>query len=209
MIVGLILFSFIILFQFLSVKYLKKLVFRVLFFCVFIIVLFSCLYVEDYFFIEMGGFFDTLRLSLIILRFWVTALMRIARFKILKTDEFSRVFIFLVNFLGVILLITFMVGDYFYFYLFFEVSLIPTFFIIMGWGYQPERLQAGIYFIFYTLTASLPLLIGILMFFNFSFSLYYLFPILGVLPKLNIRAVLAIIYIIAFLVKLPIYITHL
>jgi len=28
----------------------------------------------------------------------------------------------------------------------------------MGWGYQPERLQAFIYFFFYTLFASLPLL---------------------------------------------------
>ena len=32
----------------------------------------------------------------------------------------------------------------------------------MGWGYQPERVQAGIYLLFYTLLASLPLLVAIL-----------------------------------------------
>jgi NADH-ubiquinone oxidoreductase chain 4 len=34
--------------------------------------------------------------------------------------------------------------------------------LILGWGYQPERVQAGIYLLFYTLLASLPLLVGIL-----------------------------------------------
>jgi NADH-ubiquinone oxidoreductase chain 4 len=40
--------------------------------------------------------------------------------------------------------------------------LIPTLFLILGWGYQPERVQAGIYLLFYTLLAPLPLLVGIL-----------------------------------------------
>ena len=35
----------------------------------------------------------------------------------------------------------------------------PTLFLILGWGYQPERVQAGIYLLFYTLLASLPLLV--------------------------------------------------
>ena len=36
----------------------------------------------------------------------------------------------------------------------------------MVWGYQPERVQAGIYLLFYTLLASLPLLVGILFVYN-------------------------------------------
>jgi NADH-ubiquinone oxidoreductase chain 4 len=40
--------------------------------------------------------------------------------------------------------------------------LIPTLFLILAWGYQPEQDQAGIYLLFYTLLASLPLLVGIL-----------------------------------------------
>jgi hypothetical protein len=40
--------------------------------------------------------------------------------------------------------------------------LIPTLFLILGLGYQPERVQAGIYLMFYTLLPSLLLLVGIL-----------------------------------------------
>ena len=50
----------------------------------------------------------------------------------------------------------------FVFYVFFESRLIPTLFLILGWGYQPECIQAGSYLSFYTLLASLPLLVGIL-----------------------------------------------
>jgi len=44
--------------------------------------------------------------------------------------------------------------------------LISTLFLILGWGYQPEQVQAGIYLLFYTLLASLPLLVGILFVYN-------------------------------------------
>jgi NADH-ubiquinone oxidoreductase chain 4 len=45
---------------------------------------------------------------------------------------------------------------------FFESRLIRTLFLIFGWGYQPERVQVGIHLLFYTLLASLSLLVGIL-----------------------------------------------
>ena len=51
---------------------------------------------------------------------------------------------------------------YFLFIYFFESRMIPTSFLILGWGYQPERVQAGIILLFYTLLASLPLFVGIL-----------------------------------------------
>jgi len=38
--------------------------------------------------------------------------------------------------------------------------------LILDWEYQPERVQAGIYLLFYTLLASLPLLVGILFIYN-------------------------------------------
>lgn len=95
----------------------------------------------------------------------------------------------------------------FIFYLFFESSLIPTFFLILGWGYQPERIQAGIYLLFYTLFASLPLLISIFNVYNyidslnlfiFSFIQNYCFGIYSYFSLLM-----------AFLVKMPIFIFHL
>ena len=45
---------------------------------------------------------------------------------------------------------------------FFESRLIPILFLILGLGYQLERVQVGIYLLFDTLLASLPLLVGIL-----------------------------------------------
>jgi NADH-ubiquinone oxidoreductase chain 4 len=45
--------------------------------------------------------------------------------------------------------------------------LIPTLFFILGWGYQPERVQAGIYVLLYTLLASLLLLVATLFVYNY------------------------------------------
>ena len=47
------------------------------------------------------------------------------------------------------------------FYVFFEASLIPVTVMVLGWGYQPERLQARGYLVLYTVGASLPLLVSI------------------------------------------------
>ena len=48
------------------------------------------------------------------------------------------------------------------FYVMFEATLIPTLIIITRWGNQTERLNAGTYFLFYTLAGSLPLLVALL-----------------------------------------------
>jgi NADH-ubiquinone oxidoreductase chain 4 len=91
------------------------------------------------------------------------------------------------------------------FYLFFERRLIPTLLLILGWGYQPERLQAGIYLLFYTLLASLPLLVGIFYLINCSFSLS-----LSLLKDVSIFYDLFYLCIIfAFLVKMPMFLVHL
>ena len=71
------------------------------------------------------------------------------------------IFLFIVVLL-IFLVCTFSRLNVFSFYLFFERRLIPTLFLILGWGYQPERLQAGIYLLFYTLLDSLPMLVGIM-----------------------------------------------
>ena len=50
------------------------------------------------------------------------------------------------------------------FYILFEVSLLPTLFIVLLYGYQPEKLRAGQYLLLYTVLASLPLLLSLLTF---------------------------------------------
>ena len=84
-------------------------------------------------------------------------------------------FLFNIIFLLFILLLTFRCINLFLFYVFFERRLIPTLFLILGWGYQPERLQAGLYLLFYTLFASLPLLIALFYIINNFYSLNFLF----------------------------------
>ena len=148
---------------------------------------------------------DILSFGLILLSFWICALIIIARSSINFLN--LNVFYFLLNifFLIFFLYITFRCLNLFIFYLFFERRLIPTFFLILGWGFQPERLQAGLYLLFYTLFASLPLLLGLFFILNEKKSLIVLF-----LLNFDFENVLFYFFLIfAFLVKIPIYIVHL
>lgn len=108
-------------------------------------------------------------------------------------------------------MVTFLVNDLIIFYFFFEASLIPTLIIIIGWGYQPERIQAGVYFMFYTLTASLPLLLVGVYYFNFLGGV--VLGDINVFLNLKVSSCIGVILFlmtrIAFLVKLPMYFTHL
>ena len=99
---------------------------------------------------------------LILLRFWIMGLVCCASQKICELKNFPRGFLVVSVLLMLRLVLTFSSMDYLSFYIFFESSLIPTMILILGWGYQPERLQAGVYMLFYTLFASLPLLVSLL-----------------------------------------------
>nr|WIS40138.1 NADH dehydrogenase subunit 1 [Facelina auriculata] len=92
------------------------------------------------------------------------------------------------------------------FYIFFEISLIPTLALIIGWGYQPERLQAGSYMMMYTVSASLPLLI-VLLFHSASVGSMEFFLMNLIPSKFSGLVLLGILG--AFLVKLPMYGVHL
>lgn len=61
------------------------------------------------------------------------------------------------------LIIAFAATEVIIFYVIFEATLIPTLIIITRWGNQTERLNAGVYFLFYTLAGSLPLLVALLL----------------------------------------------
>jgi len=112
--------------------------------------------------------------------------------------------LFIIIILLILLYLTFCSLNLFLFYLFFERRLIPTFFLILGWGYQPERLQAGLYLLFYTLLASLPLLMGIFFCYNFNKTIYF-----NLLVMDYNYLLFYLVIILAFLVKIPIYLFHL
>src|SRR5205814_9869116 len=74
-----------------------------------------------------------------------------------RTKEYYAMFMLLqVGMLGV-----FMSLDFFLFYVFWEVMLVPMYFIIGVWG-GPRKLYAAIKFFLYTLAGSVLMLLGIL-----------------------------------------------
>lgn len=143
--------------------------------------------------------------GIILLRLWICSLILIARERVNRLNNYTHLFLFLIVILLILLFLTFRRTSVFIFYLFFERSLIPTLFLILGWGYQPERLQAGVYLLFYTLLASLPLLVGIFYIYKFNDSLYI--PLLYTLNISQFLIYLRLIF--AFLVKMPIFLVHL
>lgn len=149
---------------------------------------------------------QTINTILIALSMWVSALIIIASWKILLLKKREKRLIILINLLLIILVFVFSTNNIIIFYILFEASLIPTFLIILGWGYQPERLEATNYLIIYTILASLPLLVSILTLTNKEGSV--LFFCLNI-KRGQINYFWWFVIILAFLVKTPIYLTHL
>nr|YP_010429017.1 NADH dehydrogenase subunit 4 [Curetis acuta]USO21413.1 NADH dehydrogenase subunit 4 [Curetis acuta] len=149
--------------------------------------------------------YDMISFGLILLSIWVCALMIMASENLYKTNLYVNFFLLNILLLLVLLYLTFSVMNMFMFYLFFEASLIPTLMLIVGWGYQPERIQAGMYLLFYTLFMSLPLLLSIFYLYNktnclmmymmkfYDMNLFFFYVSM----------------IMAFLVKMPMYFVHL
>nr|YP_010621040.1 NADH dehydrogenase subunit 4 [Periplaneta svenhedini]WAX39423.1 NADH dehydrogenase subunit 4 [Periplaneta svenhedini] len=148
---------------------------------------------------------DLISFGLILLSLWICVLMVMASESIVHYNYYNNFFLFVVIMLTIMLYCTFSSLSMFSFYLFFEGSLIPTLFLILGWGYQPERLQAGIYLLFYTLLASLPLLVGMFYIYNFLGLLYI--PLL--VNNFYINNLFYLGMIMAFLVKMPMFLVHL
>lgn len=156
----------------------------------------------------MGGgcVLDSLSSSLIILTLWLTLLIALANWYAPRRGWLYSMFMLMI----IALILSFTSQAILLFYFFFESSLLVIFIIIIGWGYQPERLLASLALVFYTLFASLPLLVAILSLrcqtpvFSFSGALSC-----GHLTPGGVRTRLSIIWLLAFVVKLPVYFVHL
>nr|QOL00811.1 NADH dehydrogenase subunit 4 [Yunnanites coriacea] len=148
---------------------------------------------------------DYYSFSLVLLSFWICSLMLTSSGVVYNLKNYSQFFVFVVLFLLIMLYCSFSSMSLMMFYIFFEGSLMPTLFLILGWGYQPERLQAGIYLIFYTLVASLPLL---LVLFKIEFNYWKIFfPLFFDFGSFYFMFYLFIV--LAFLVKMPMFMLHL
>nr|YP_001552173.1 NADH dehydrogenase subunit 4 [Pseudocellus pearsei]ABS71911.1 NADH dehydrogenase subunit 4 [Pseudocellus pearsei] len=140
--------------------------------------------------------------GMMILTFWIVFLMYLSSKDLLYINlSFYSMIMMLVM---LMLFFSFMVCDLFLFYLSFESVLIPTVILIVGWGSQPERLKAGLYMLFYTIVASLPLLLCLLYVYSNFGSVHYL-----VLVDFSLCGFWVLMMLVAFLVKLPMYMLHL
>nr|YP_004347518.1 NADH dehydrogenase subunit 4 [Sphoeroides parvus]BAK09752.1 NADH dehydrogenase subunit 4 [Sphoeroides parvus] len=156
---------------------------------------------------------DPLSTPLLILSCWLLPLMILASQNHTAHEPISRqrMYISLLTSLQFFLILAFASTEMIMFYVMFEATLIPTLILITRWGNQTERLNAGTYFLFYTLAGSLPLLVALLLLQNSNGSLSLLTLLHSPLPQLATYAdkIWWAGCILAFLVKMPLYGVHL
>ncbi|YP_004935419.1 NADH dehydrogenase subunit 4 (mitochondrion) [Oryx dammah] len=158
-------------------------------------------------------FSDSLSTPLLILTMWLLPLMLMASQHHLSKENLTRkkLFISMLILLQLFLIMTFTAAELIFFYILFEATLVPTLIIITRWGNQTERLNAGLYFLFYTLTGSLPLLVALMHVQNTVGSLNFLILQYWVQPMPNSwsNIFMWLACMMAFMVKMPLYGLHL
>nr|UZH93634.1 NADH dehydrogenase subunit 4 [Peromyscus mekisturus] len=156
---------------------------------------------------------DPLSSPLIILTTWLLPLMLLAsqNHMMKETELNKKTYISMLISLQILLIMTFSANELIMFYILFEATLIPTLIIITRWGNQTERLNAGLYFLFYTLIGSIPLLIALIYIQNSMGTLnFLLFPL--TFTQLNqtwSNNILWLACMMAFMIKMPLYGVHL
>nr|YP_010555728.1 NADH dehydrogenase subunit 4 [Euglesa coreana]UYR45728.1 NADH dehydrogenase subunit 4 [Euglesa coreana]UYR45741.1 NADH dehydrogenase subunit 4 [Euglesa coreana] len=117
--------------------------------------------------------------------------------------------IYLIMFICVL---SFTVSSWMEFYFFFESSLVPTFWLILGWGYQPERLQAGVFMLMYTVCGSFPLLMVLLWYYTELGSDCFCVSMLvsggQMISELGLIGMSWVLLMLGFFIKLPVYFFH-
>nr|YP_009180593.1 NADH dehydrogenase subunit 4 [Calameuta idolon]ALM04149.1 NADH dehydrogenase subunit 4 [Calameuta idolon] len=142
---------------------------------------------------------------MIILSLWIIILMMLASMKVVKYRKYLFMFVMNLMFMLFFLILTFSVLNLLTFYIMFEASLIPTLFLILGWGYQVERIQAGVYMMLYTLFFSLPFLLVMIYLYNYINSLDMVYMNI---KKMDLNLLLYMLIMLAFLVKIPMFSLH-
>nr|YP_010160189.1 NADH dehydrogenase subunit 4 [Dicaeum concolor]QRH16809.1 NADH dehydrogenase subunit 4 [Dicaeum concolor] len=156
---------------------------------------------------------DQISSPLLVLSCWLLPLMIMASQNHLEQEPSIRKRTFATTLLLAqpFIILAFSASELMLFYIAFEATLIPTLILITRWGSQPERLNAGIYLLFYTLASSLPLLVAILHLQNQIGTLYL--PMLKLSHSVTFSSwtglACAMALLLAFMVKSPLYGLHL
>lgn len=107
----------------------------------------------------------------------------------------------------VLLVLTFVTIDLFYFFVLFESLLIPMFILIGGWGARTRKIKAAYYFFLYTLFGSLFMLFGMIYLYQLTGSLNY-YVLLTEIIDLKTQKLLWLCFFLAFAVKMPLFPFH-
>nr|UBD07236.1 NADH dehydrogenase subunit 4 [Otophryne steyermarki] len=171
----------------------------------------SWFFLQDFNFSNGLFLVDKLSGPLAILTCWLFPLTLLASQSKLSAEPIYRQRIYIINmtFLQITTLLAFTASDLLLFFIMFETSLIPTMIVITRWGSQKRRLEAGIYFAFYTVMGAIPLIIFLMNSYTFTGSLYS--PLINFTASANAPHfdLLWTVCNIAFLIKMPMYCLHL
>jgi NADH-quinone oxidoreductase subunit M len=173
------------------------------------------LLIEDHLWIESLGIryslgLDGISLMLVLLTAFLTVLCVLISWK----EITARVgtFHFFLLLMETSIIGVFLATDLFLFYLFWEIQIVPMFFLIGIWGHE-ERVYATVKFILFTLTGSLFMLIALIGLYlihgaqtgQYTFSLYQLIHTpLGPSAEFWLYAA----FLLAFAIKIPIFPVH-
>lgn len=222
---------------FLNIQYIKKITFILFFIFYFYSCCFCSLFLDNstytFFFLPFFLFFNNqTNFNEILLNFYTQKLFII--------DGISFIFIFLsifilflcfislietiffkIKYYIIILLLiffflnlVFIAGDIFLFYIFFELLLIPMYFIIGIWGTRARKIKASYYFFFYTFIGSLFLLLGLILILNIygTTNIFYLIFIennlINFSLNFSIKLFIWFCLFLPFFIKIPMFPTH-
>nr|YP_010350353.1 NADH dehydrogenase subunit 4 [Ixodes fecialis]UOK09782.1 NADH dehydrogenase subunit 4 [Ixodes fecialis] len=147
----------------------------------------------------LGG--DLMSICLMMLTIWVIYLMMLSSF--MNNLFENKMFMMYTSMMMMFLFLCFFSFSLLGFYFFFESVLFPIIMIVFNWGNQPERLQAGMYMLLYTLFGSYPLLVIMLMYSELSMNYLYMM-------MLDMKVGYFFYFmILGFLVKVPMFMLHL
>nr|YP_009193036.1 NADH dehydrogenase subunit 4 [Lycodon flavozonatus]ALP86026.1 NADH dehydrogenase subunit 4 [Lycodon flavozonatus] len=153
---------------------------------------------------------DSTSAPLLLLSYWLLPMTMMASQHAMNKEPLQRqrTFLSILTLLQLFISLTFMASNITLMYIMFEATLIPTLIIITRWGQQTERLTAGTYFMMYTLTTSMPLLVAILFINNMTNTPTFFMQMMQTTsPWTELMLWMACLG--AFLAKMPVYGLHL
>lgn len=118
-----------------------------------------------------------------------------------------RLYFILLHLITIALIGAFSTFNLFFFYIFFELTLIPTFLIIIIWGSRHEKSAAAYNLFLYTLLGSLFFLMS-LIFINYWTGTANILELQSIQFSLPIEKFLFLIFWLGFAIKIPMFPTH-